>query len=145
MAPEAPAAPLSRFDSGPFTLHAHCGSFSGELRRCLKKHRATEDPVAQHDENWRHAPACQQPWEEYRRCGRELLKSIDASVGKCKEQSDAFRACTEDSSKPGSVDATSSRCEELEMAALRCAGRAIRKRMTGKGLSQHLDAEPPLK
>jgi hypothetical protein len=124
-------AGLRHFDSRPFTLHEHCGNFSAEVRRCLKKHNAKVDPVAQHDEGWKHAKACQKPWEEYRQCGRDLLKSVDVAANKCKAISDQYRACTE--ATPGAD------CEQLELAAIRCAGRVIRKRMSGDLLSEAND------
>ncbi len=116
---------LQRYDSSSFTLHEHCGRYSREVARCLKRCGITDiDPVAQHDEGWKTAKACQTPWEEYRKCGRELMKSIDWSVAKCKKQGDAYRKCTERAS-------SQSECEDLELEALKCNTNKIRWRMSG--------------
>ena len=119
---------LQRFDTRPFTLHAHCGHLTEQVRACLLEHGVANDPVTLEETGWAGAKPCRAAWEAYRTCGRLFLQSTEKAHLECASEAAAYSKCAARSG------AESEACVALEHAAMRCASARIKARMSGGAL-----------
>lgn len=139
----APGGPSSRETlthlRRPFTLHEHCGGLTDRLRSCLRAHGVPHsDPMSLSPAEWERASDCRDHWEAFRRCGRDLIDTLDeVAERRCKDEVAAAQECRD---KMG-VRRAGAACESYEFAALRCLGKKIVLRMSEKAVLEA--ASPP--
>ena len=120
-----------------FTLHGHCGALIGDVRACLKLQGVRHgDPLSLSDDDWDRASGCRAKWDEFRRCGADLMDALDNQVTsrkhhRCADILKAAHKCHEDM---GPLRAPAA-CEALDYAALRCLGKDLVMHMSERKAS----------